>query len=98
MSLFGALEAGGTKMVLSVLDDNGEILERCSIPTRTPEETMPEMIAFFRQHPVDALGIACFGPVDLNPVAPGLGVNSGVMGGWLLAVQALETHENPGES
>lgn len=64
---FGALEAGGTKMVLSYLDERGTMLERLSIPTRTPEETMPEMIGFFRAHPVDALGIGCFGPLDLNP-------------------------------
>jgi fructokinase len=67
MQHFGALEAGGTKMVLSYLDEEGTMLERLSIPTRTPAETMPEMIAFFREHPIDALGIGCFGPLDLDP-------------------------------
>lgn len=70
---FGALEAGGTKMVLSLLDENGTMLERCSIPTETPEITMPAMIDFFRTHPVDALGIGCFGPLDLNPASPTYG-------------------------
>ncbi|MBR4081578.1 MAG: ROK family protein [Clostridia bacterium] len=70
---FGALEAGGTKMVLSRLDESGHMLERIAIPTRTPEETMPEMIAFFREHPIDALGLACFGPLDLNPASPAYG-------------------------
>ena len=64
---YGALEAGGTKMVLSQMSENGAMLCREVIPTTTPEETMPAMIAFFREHPVDALGIASFGPVDLNP-------------------------------
>ena len=73
MSCYGALEAGGTKMVLSVLDEAGGILERAVVPTRTPEETMPEMIAFFREHPVKALGIGCFGPLDLNPDSPTYG-------------------------
>ena len=27
---------------------------------------MPKMIAFFKEHPVDALGIGSFGPLDLN--------------------------------
>ena len=63
----GALEAGGTKMVMSILDGRGGMLERVSIPTRTPEETMPEMIAFFRERHIDALGVGCFGPLDLNP-------------------------------
>lgn len=67
MRYFGALEAGGTKMVLSWLDEMGEMAERVSIPTETPEKTMPAMTAFFKEHPVDALGIGCFGPLDLNP-------------------------------
>lgn len=67
MRYFGALEAGGTKMVLSWLDEKGEMAERLSIPTETPEKTMPAMAAFFKEHPVDALGIGCFGPLDLNP-------------------------------
>ena len=73
MSCYGALEAGGTKMVLSVLDEAGTILERVSMPTGTPEDTMPGMIAFFREHPVKALGIGCFGPLDLNPQSPTYG-------------------------
>lgn len=71
--LFGALEAGGTKMVMSILDREGTMLERVSIPTRTPEETMPEMIAFFRERRICALGIGCFGPLDLNPASPTYG-------------------------
>ena len=63
---FGALEAGGTKMVCAIGDHCGNILERISIPTRSPAETMPEMIAFFRQYPIKALGIGCFGPIDLD--------------------------------
>lgn len=62
----GALEAGGTKMVLAVGNEKGNIQNRISIPTRTPEETMPEMIKFFKENDVDALGIGCFGPIDLD--------------------------------
>jgi len=64
---YGALEAGGTKMVLSHMKENGAMLCRETIPTTTPEETMPRMLAFFQEHPIDALGVACFGPLDLNP-------------------------------
>lgn len=53
-------------MVCAIGDENGNILHRVSIPTRTPAETMPEMIAFFRQHSIRALGIGCFGPIDLD--------------------------------
>lgn len=66
MKLYGALEAGGTKMVCAVGDENGKILERVSIPTGTPADTMPPMVDFFRGKGISALGIGCFGPVDLN--------------------------------
>ena len=66
MKLYGALEAGGTKMVCAIGDENGNILERISIPTRTPAETMGPMIDFFRGKGIRALGIGCFGPVDLK--------------------------------
>lgn len=73
MKRFGALEAGGTKMVCAIGDENGNILERISIPTDTPENTMPPMIAFFKERSIDALGIGCFGPVDLDRNSPTYG-------------------------
>ena len=60
----GALEAGGTKMVCAIGDENGNILERETFPTLTPEETVPQMIDYFKARQIDALGIACFGPID----------------------------------
>lgn len=62
----GALEAGGTKMVCAVGDENGSIAERKVFPTGRPQETIPELIAYFRAQRVSALGIGCFGPVDLH--------------------------------
>ena len=44
---FGALEAGGTKMVCAIGNERGEILERMTIPTEIPEITMPQMISIF---------------------------------------------------
>lgn len=73
MPRFGALEAGGTKMVCAVGDEQGHILERISLPTRTPENTMPEMLAFFQDKDLAAMGIGCFGPVDLDPSSPTYG-------------------------
>ena len=64
--IFGGLEAGGTKMVCAIGNENGEVLERISIPTCTPDETFPEMIAYFQEKKIEALGIGSFGPVDLN--------------------------------
>lgn len=60
----GALEAGGTKMVCAVGDETGKIFDQVSIPTRTPEDTVPEMLAYFKKAEIEALGIGCFGPID----------------------------------
>lgn len=73
MKKIGALEAGGTKMVLAVYDEGGQELERLTIPTETPDITMPVMIDFFRSHAVDALGVGSFGPLDLRPDSPTYG-------------------------
>lgn len=64
--LFGALEAGGTKMVCAVGRADGTIIDQISIPTRTPEETIPEIIAYFKRKDIKALGIGAFGPVNVN--------------------------------
>ncbi len=73
MRKIGALEAGGTKMVLAIYQEDGTELERITLPTETPEITMPKMIAFFREHNIDALGVGSFGPLDLNPDSPTYG-------------------------
>ena len=45
--LFGTREAGGTKMVLSVGNEQNELLEQVSIPTEAPEKTIPAMMDWF---------------------------------------------------
>ena len=67
--IFGALEAGGTKMVCAIGDETGKLLDRISIPTQSPELTMPQMISYFKSFPIKALGIGTFGPADLNPAS-----------------------------
>ena len=69
----GALEAGGTKMVCSLGNEKGDVLERESFPTTTPEETMPLLIGFFKDKGIEALGIGTFGPVDLKKESPSYG-------------------------
>ena len=64
MMRLGALEAGGTKMVCAIGDESGKIYEQVSIPTETPEITMPKLISYFEERKIEALGIGCFGPID----------------------------------
>ena len=69
----GGLEAGGTKMVMCIGNESGEIFTQMSIPTRTPAETIPEIIKWFSDKNIDALGIGCFGPIDVSPESPTYG-------------------------
>lgn len=70
-NIFGAIEAGGTKFVLAVGSAHDEIVAQTQIPTTTPDETLQQAIEWFNnQGAVAALGIASFGPVDLDPASP----------------------------
>ncbi len=71
--LLGGIEAGGTKFVCAVGESAGTILERITIPTTTPEETMPQVFAFFDKYQLDAIGVGSFGPVDVNMDSPTYG-------------------------
>lgn len=71
--ILGALEAGGTKMVCAIGDEHGNLTDRITLPTETPEVTMPQMIAYFKKFNIEALGIGTFGPADLNPASKTFG-------------------------
>ena len=72
MKLCG-IEAGGTKFVCGISDENGKLSEQISFPTTAPEETLKQCQAFILKHQPDALGIASFGPIDLNVNSPHYG-------------------------
>ena len=71
--LIGALEAGGTKMVCSIGNPQGGVLQRASFPTLTPDVTVPQIVDFIGKFDVKALGIGSYGPLDLNPASPTYG-------------------------
>jgi fructokinase len=77
-SLLAGIEAGGTKFVCAVAERPGVILRSQSFPTRAPHETIADAIGFFRDAaaefgPIAGLGLASFGPLDLDPSSPGFG-------------------------
>jgi len=70
----GAIEAGGTKWLCAVGTVPDDLVATETIPTTTPHETIGRALAFFRcQGPIGAVGIGCFGPVDLRPGSPAWG-------------------------
>jgi len=72
MAQYGLIEAGGTKFVLGVADEHGNLSARHQIPTTTPAETLGESLAWFQAQDLtpEAFGIASFGPLDLSRASP----------------------------
>ncbi len=64
---YGGIEAGGTKFVLAVSNENQEIVEKISIPTTTPEETLGKVFEFFDEYELKGMGIGSFGPIGVDP-------------------------------
>jgi fructokinase len=74
---YGAVEGGGTKFVCAVGEGPDRILARARIETTTPEETLNRVADFFAgaapERGLAAVGVACFGPLELDPGAPQFG-------------------------
>ena len=73
MNLYGGVEAGGTKFVCVIAGGPEDIRAEVKFPTTQPQETLGKVIAFFKENqfkykePLASIGVACFGPIDLNP-------------------------------
>lgn len=64
--MYGGIEAGGTKFICAVADEKQNIIEKISIPTTVPENTMKKVFEFFDQYSLKSIGIGSFGPIDVN--------------------------------
>jgi fructokinase len=87
MSLYGGIEAGGTKFVCVIGSNPDDLQAQVSFPTTTPRETLDRAIEFFQQYErqgsLAAVGIASFGPVDLSPTSSTYGyITSTPKPGW----------------
>ena len=87
MKLFGGVESGGTKFVCMVGRDPENIISEIRFPTTDPDETIQKTIAFFapyaRSKELAAVGVASFGPVDLNPGSQTFGhITTTPKAGW----------------
>jgi fructokinase len=84
--IIAAIEAGGTKFVCGLFASTGvegkrpELLDSAVLPTTSPEQTLQAAADFIRSAserpeigPPEALGIACFGPVELKRLDPAYG-------------------------
>ncbi|NIV36032.1 MAG: ROK family protein, partial [Anaerolineae bacterium] len=83
--LYGGIEAGGTKFVCAIGSGPDDIRAEMQVPTTTPDETIDRTVEFFREWRgrLSAIGIASFGPVELNPLSPTYGyITSTPKPGW----------------
>ena len=75
MDLYGAIESGGHKFVCLIAKNKDTIIEEMVFSTKEPKETIFEVINFFRQYKdLQSLGIASFGPLDLNENSSSYGI------------------------
>ncbi len=70
MNLFGGIEAGGTKFICGIGSDPFSLREETRFETTSPADTIQRAIDYFLEqhskHPLSAIGIGSFGPLDLN--------------------------------
>lgn len=69
----GGIEAGGTKINCAIGTRAGKIIDQVQFPTTGPEESSRQILAYFRDKEIAALGVASFGPIDINPASPTYG-------------------------
>tara|TARA_B110000503_G_scaffold112638_1_gene168904 strand:+ start:197 stop:1123 length:927 start_codon:yes stop_codon:yes gene_type:complete len=71
-----AIEAGGTKLIVSVGQD-WQTAEQVTIPTTTPSKTLKAVIRFlqaqYQKAPFAAIGVGSFGPIAVNKTEPRFG-------------------------
>ena len=74
MTVFGAIETGGTKILARLFDDAGTTRAEGRWDTHDGQRAGDDLIPFLGQHgtPV-ALGMAAFGPIDVDPASPTYG-------------------------
>ena len=87
MALYGAIEAGGTKFVCAVGTGPHDLQDRFEFPTTSPDETVGRLVEYFqkqiKRELLAAIGIASFGPIDVNPASPQYGfITSTPKPGW----------------
>ena len=72
--VIAAIETGGMSVKVAVAKDHPlNIVAESSFTTTTPGETLAAVAQWLKQWSVDHVGVASFGPVDLDPTSPTYG-------------------------
>ena len=79
--MIGAVDIGGTKIAVAVVEESGRIVARTKRPTgsESPELAVLGIAAWLRSSPLRGIGVGCTGPVD--PLAGTVG-HVDLLPGW----------------
>lgn len=81
--LIAGLELGGTKCVALLASGPDDVREQHVVPTLDPESTLAALEAVLAGWEFDAIGVASFGPLELNPAMPDFGaITATTKPGW----------------
>lgn len=81
--LIAGLELGGTKCVAILARGPDAVVAQARIPTEDPQATLAALDAVLDGWNFDAIGVASFGPLDLDPASPGFGsITATTKRGW----------------
>ncbi len=87
MSIYGGIEAGGTKFVCAVGTGPADLQDEVKFETTSPKETINRVLKYFKEQNLKekllAIGIGSFGPIELNRESSNYGfVTSTPKPGW----------------
>lgn len=72
--ILGSVEAGGTKFVCAVGDQNYQVLDQIQFKTTSPQETLRKTADYFSQFSyLSAISVASFGPIEIRRQYPKYG-------------------------
>jgi len=88
MSIYGGVEAGGTKFVCAVGSGPDDLQDEVIFETTSPKETINRTLEYFKKQNLKenllAIGIGSFGPIELNKESSKYGfVRSTPKPGWI---------------
>jgi len=83
LPLIAGLELGGTKCVAILATGPGDVRARETIQTSDPAATLAAIETVLDGWTFDAIGVASFGPLELNPAMPDFGsITATTKPGW----------------
>lgn len=83
LPLIAGLELGGTKCVALLASGPDDVRDRVKVPTTDPQTTLSAIEAVLDRWGFDAIGVASFGPLELDPARPDFGaITATTKPGW----------------